>query len=370
MSLRADAGRAHPNFPWLDPDRTDELQSYLVAAGFLGEGEPLTRCTRAGAGNMNLTLWIETPERQFVLKQARPWVEKFDHIAAPWDRNRFEARFYQKAATLAGVGDRMPRLLGSDPAAQVLLLEALADSTDLNLAYSRDTTQGEGSTFSTSEIKELAAYLAALHGGTRGLSSPELANDEMRALNFEHIFVVPFAEDNGVDLEALEPGLGAAAAQLREDPELRRTVEETGEHYQRGEACLVHGDYFPGSWLRTGAGLRIIDPEFGFPGEPEIDLGCAIAHLALAEEPAARAKQFLDSYEGDEPGAVVNRQAMARYAAAEVIRRLIGVAQLPIPVSPTQGPARNRRKQLLARARRTMLGAEATRLFNEPPSLL
>ena len=190
----------------------------------------------------------------------------------------------------------------------------------------------------------------------------------MRALNFEHIFVVPFAEDNGVDLEALEPGLAAAAAQLREDPELRRTVEETGEHYQRGKACLVHGDYFPGSWLRTGAGLRIIDPEFGFPGEPEIDLGCAIAHLALAEEPAARAKQFLDSYEGAGPGAVVKKQAMARYAAAEVMRRLIGVAQLPIP--PSQGPARNRRKQLLARARRTMLGAEATRLFNEPPSLL
>lgn len=370
MSLRADALRENPDFPWLDPDRTDELQAYLVAAGFLGEGEPLTRCARVGAGNMNLTLWIETPERRFVLKQARPWVEKFDHIAAPWDRNRFEARFYQKAATLAGVGNRMPRLLGSDPVAQVLLLEALPDSTDLSVAYSRDVDKCEVSAFSTSEIEELAAYLAALHGGTRGQSWLEFSNDAMRALNFEHIFVVPFAEDNGVDLEALEPGLTAAATQLRKDPELRRSVEETGEHYRRGEACLVHGDYFPGSWLRTGAGLRIIDPEFGFPGEPEIDLGCAVAHLALAEESGARAEQFLDFYEGAGPGAEVRRQAIARYAAAEVIRRLIGVAQLPIPVSPTRGPARNRRKQLLARAHRTMLGAGPAGLFNETTSRL
>src|SRR2546421_5684303 len=40
----------------------------------------------AGEGNMNYTLRIGTSERSFVMKQARPWVEKYPHIAAPWDR--------------------------------------------------------------------------------------------------------------------------------------------------------------------------------------------------------------------------------------------------------------------------------------------
>ena len=31
---------------------------------------------------------------------------------------------------------------------------------------------------------------------------------------------------------------------------------------------LVHGDYFPGSWLHAGAGIRVIDPEFCFLAAP------------------------------------------------------------------------------------------------------
>ena len=363
MSLRTDAIHENPNFPWLDPERKEELGDYLATAGFLGQNETILRCTRAGDGNMNLTLRVETSRRQFILKQARPWVEKYEHIAAPWNRSRFEADFYRKAAALPGVGDHMPALLGSDPAAQILLLEALPDSSDLTTAYSRSPDQYKPSILSHSEIEELAQYLSALHRGTHGLSETRFSNSEMRQLNFEHIFVIPFQEENGLDLEALETGLQAGASALRNDRELMHAVRETGENYRKREVCLVHGDYYPGSWLRSSLGLRIIDAEFCFLGEPEVDLGCAVAHFALAQEPWTQARAFLAAYQGTAPVAAFRNRAIARYAATEVIRRIIGVAQLPIPASPARGPAQNRRKDLLHQAHAVMLGGDAEELF-------
>ena len=42
---------------------------------------------RAGAGNMNLALRVTTRDgRSLILKQGRPWVEKYAHIPAPFER--------------------------------------------------------------------------------------------------------------------------------------------------------------------------------------------------------------------------------------------------------------------------------------------
>ena len=87
----------------------------------------------------------------------------------------------------------------------------------------------------------------------------------------------------------------------------------------------MHADYFPGSWLRTGDGIRVIDPEFSFPGDPELDLGCAVAHMALAGQPREIADRFLAAY--GPASADLDPIWLARYAAVEMMRRLIGVAQ-------------------------------------------
>ena len=97
-SLRERAQREHPDFPWLDPARPDGVGAWLASAGWLDPGERFLGCERAGEGNMNLTLRVRTDRRRFVLKQARPWVEKYDGIAAPWERSLVEQRFYQFVA--------------------------------------------------------------------------------------------------------------------------------------------------------------------------------------------------------------------------------------------------------------------------------
>ena len=102
MTHRLDAMRAHPAFPWLDAGDPSGLRAFLTARGWLDPGERMIACTRAGEGNMNLTLRVRTERRSMVLKQARPWVEKYDHIEAPWERSLSERWFYDRVASIPG----------------------------------------------------------------------------------------------------------------------------------------------------------------------------------------------------------------------------------------------------------------------------
>ncbi len=344
MSLRAEWMRRHPEFPWLDATDAPGVAAFLARRGWIAAGETVMRCERAGEGNMNLTLRVHTDRRRVVLKQARPWVEKYDHIPAPWDRSLAEQRFYARAATLPAVASRMPALLAADETACALLLEDLPGARDLTSLYAGDGIAND-------EIDALAAWLRALHDGTQDRVADGFANRAMRALNHEHCFVVPFATPPAVDLDAFEPGLGAAAVRIAGDGTTRALVDELGRRYLRDGRVLVHADYFPGSWLRTDAGLRIIDPEFAFPGDPEVDVGCALAHFALASQPVAAGERFLAAYGGAEAALV------ARYAAVEALRRLLGVAQLPLP--RTDGA----RAALLERARRALHDGDVLRLW-------
>ena len=85
------------------------LQAYLVGRGFTKAGEAMT-AERAGEGNMNCVVRVRFPNRSLILKQARPWVEKYPSIAAPVERAASEARFYHFAAKSSSVAAMMPRL--------------------------------------------------------------------------------------------------------------------------------------------------------------------------------------------------------------------------------------------------------------------
>jgi 5-methylthioribose kinase len=91
-SLRVAERRAHPDFPWLEADDAPGIEHFLHARGWIADDERVLECGRAGDGNMNLTLRVRTAGGSLILKQARPWVEKYDHIAAPWERSESERR--------------------------------------------------------------------------------------------------------------------------------------------------------------------------------------------------------------------------------------------------------------------------------------
>lgn len=348
---KADYIAAHPEFPWLAVDDTAAVERLLADRGCLAPGERVTTCRTAGEGNMNLTLRVVTDCRSVIVKQARPWVEKYDHLAAPWDRGEVEQRFYARIDSVEGVASRMPRMLYADSDARTMLLEDLGEAGDFSSLYA-------GGVLSGAELESLAAYVAALHSATRGTDLTGFENRAMRELNHLHIFEFPLAEDNGLDLDSFEQGLSKSTASLRDDAAYRSIVAETGLRYLADGDTLVHGDYFPGSWLRTDDGVRVIDPEFCFAGEPEFDLGVAIGHFALAGLPVEAASQLLTHYVNLAEGMMIDAEWLARYAACEVMRRLIGVAQLPLP--PTEG----RRTELLQHSRRAAMEGRWSKLWN------
>ena len=339
---KVDEVRARPKFPWLSLDDAAGLQDFLRKRGWLEADEQVLACEKPGEGNMNLTIRVRTCRRSFIVKQARPWVEKYDHISAPWDRMQYECRFYERVASIGPVAQRMPRLLGADLEARTILLEDLADARVLTALYAGDS-------LSQGELAQLGGYLRALHEATSGPADPMFENRAMRQLNHEHIYEFPLAENNGLELDKFEPGLAATAASLRHDDSYQTLVRQTGERYLQDGNCLVHGDYFPGSWLRTPGGIRVIDAEFCFYGDAEFDWGCAVAHLALASQPRAAAQSLLAAYDEGAGGSRAGPPLIARFAAVEVMRRLIGVAQLPL------APDRVHRSRLLERSRQALI---------------
>jgi 5-methylthioribose kinase len=309
----------HPDFPWLSADNPEPVESLMHALGWLASGEKVTGVGPAGEGNMNLTLRVRTDRRSVILKQARPWVEKYDHIQAPWERVLYERRFYEWVAGIEGVADRMPILLGADAAARVLLVEDLGESGDYTDLYT-------GAFLTPTDISNIASYLRALRTGG-GRPDPLLANRAMRDLNHQHIYVLPLSGDLDLPLDDYEPGLKEVTTKLCNDEPLARATREIGKRYLADGPHLLHGDMYPGSWLRTDNGPRVIDPEFCFFGDAEFDVAVTVAHLVMARQAPAMVRAFVDAVCKDNP---LDLCLIARYAGVEIIRRLIGVAQLPI----------------------------------------
>jgi 5-methylthioribose kinase len=139
--------------------------------------------------------------------------------------------------------------------------------------------------------------------------------------------------ENGFDLDTVQPGLQQLAMRYKTDELLKQSVHRLGEVYLADGSTLLHGDYYPGSWLRTDTGPKIIDPEFCFYGPPEYDLGVLIAHLLMANQPVSITGQILATYSET---ASLDDGLRQQFTALEVMRRLIGLAQLPLQLSLDQ----------------------------------
>lgn len=269
---------------------------------------------------MNCTLRVRTNARTFIAKQGRPWVEKYATIAAPWGRTEVEASFYECTTSDTMLSQVTPRRIACDPGSQILLLEDLGDASDCMDLYS-------GRTLADAELGSLVSLLSRLHRLQVPRSRrPLLENRAMRELNHEHIFRLPLARGNGIDLDAYTPGLAGVAACLMDDVRYRAEVERLGRIYLQDGPTLLHGDYYPGSWLRTPRGVCVIDPEFCFLGRAEFDVGVMFAHLLLADVPGEAAERVFHMYQ---PSVGFDGALARRFAGAEIMRRILGVARLP-----------------------------------------
>lgn len=297
----------------------DDVIEYLDRKDFLLEDEEINFVEKAGQGNMNIVVRVNTNRRSFVIKQARPWVEKYPQIPAPVERSIVESTYFAITGKSAALHDYSPFLLANDPPNFIMILSDLGHSSDYTYLYETDSEISDG------EINELLQYLKHLHG-LRSKIFP--ANMKMRQLNHQHIFQIPFSK-NDLNLDQFTPGLQEMSKLYKDDKELKNKVAVLGDLYLSKGSTLIHGDFYPGSWLKTEEGLKIIDPEFSFLGPQEYDYGIFLAHLLMARK---RSNIILLAIEKNE----TKPELVIQFAGTEILRRILGVAQLPLTLNGSE----------------------------------
>ncbi len=312
-------------------DNRDAISEHLLTLGWISAAEKIENIASAGEGNMNRTLRVTLNSRSIVLKQSVSFVAKYPHIAAPIERIGIEAEFYRAIAGHSKLSQYTPEVLGFDPASHLLCLEDLGPSSDFTDLYGLNAGNHDITEFAD-ELTSLVAWLSELHAlpNLNDHLPQGLDNHTMRELNHVHIFEIPLTPDNGLTLDT---GLNSVAEEFAGDEELRKRAIQLGQIYLgRGShdsaTVLLHGDFYPGSWLKhPSTGTKVIDPEFAFLGPPEFDVGVLRAHLTMCGFGPSELTNLLDNY--TTPKGFSDLLVKA-FSGIEVIRRLLGVAQLPL----------------------------------------
>lgn len=314
-----------PHATFLAAGQLDGLEPLLRSLDLLRSGESIVRTEKPGEGNMNFVLRVVTTQQSFILKQSRPWVEKYPQIAAPVERLAAEAAYYRFTSQHPVFKNWSPALLANNAEHLVMIIEDLGAGSDLTSIYQSNHTMP------TRDIRDLFAYLAELHRCSLDADPAEFpTNQELKQLNHAHIFDLPFRSDNGFELDSVQAGLSALAHPIIDDSAFQAQLRELGEVYLGTGPVLIHGDFYPGSWLQTAKGIQIIDPEFAYLGHAEFDLGVMIGHLLMAQTPMTEIQRGLEGYL---QAGRLDHALVSGFAGAEILRRLIGLAQLPLPLS-------------------------------------
>jgi 5-methylthioribose kinase len=305
------------------------VPDYLRGLGLAAPGEPV-RVEPAGDGNIN---WVRRatalgpPVRSYVLKQARPALERFPQYQAPTERIVCEARYLERTRAWDPAGV-CPRVHHFDERNRVLVLEDLGQAERLDHALARGADV-------SAPLAALASFLGRVHRETRdepGLAAA-FANEPMQRLHGDHIFALPYQPNDF----PLPPRTAERAAQLRGDSALCAAAARAYARYLTPSGALVHGDVQAGNVLLPRGGVKLLDAEIAHVGDPAFDIGMLLAHALLpaaAEGRAASARPALahcwESYAGAHGAAGLPALADAlRYAGLELLRRTVGAARVP-----------------------------------------
>lgn len=285
----------------------------------LGRTVTVVKVEIAGDGNMNFTFRLTFDDQDTVIiKQSPPYCARFPDIPAPERRILSEFKYYELSAMDDFLTAHSPGLLGLDEELRIAYISDLGVATDFEYLYAQQKKLDKDT------CQNLVRYLVSLHS----LIIPddiEFDNFAMRELNHAYIFQLPYlADDDAIDLDTVTDGLQEIAKPYKNDDELRQAAKELGELYFKKSRTLIHGDYYPMSWIETDKGLFVIDPEFGFLGLAEIDLGVFLAHMVLSNNFEVAMSSINELY-GDYDSSLV-----AKFCAVEVFRRITYVSQLPL----------------------------------------
>ena len=295
-----------------------ELTALLNKHNILFVNERLLNIAKAGEGNMNMVLRIKTNLRSFIFKQSRSYVQKYQDIPAPIERIDVEYNFYK---TIINIENRehFPEIIYYSKEDFFMIIEDLGMTKDFSSIYKKRKIDKK-------TITNLTKILKDIHSCKFEMNYP--SNVELKNLNHQHIFVLPFIKENGFSLNSIQQGLENLALPFINNELLRNKSLTLGDQYLKRGSTLLHGDFYPGSWMQMDNEIFIIDPEFSFIGDLEFDIGVFIAHIIITTLKEEYLNDIIDDYSKS-----VDKELVKYYTAIEVIRRIIGLAQLPLNLS-------------------------------------
>ena len=313
-------------------DRPDLIEKLAIQHRWIAEDQKIKSLVVAGEGNMNRVFRATLDNgSSLIFKQSLDHVAKYPEIPAPIDRIDTEAKFYEIISSDKALNQSVPRIVGFDRTQKILCLEDLGKAPDFSFIYRDSESTSKG------HLEELLVWLAKLHALKIDASTQKsISNDAMRKLNHEHIFDIPLRKENGL---IFSQELTEVSSKFSNDKNLLICVKKLGEKYlgraQTTNNSLLQGDFYPGSWMKTAQNkILVIDPEFGFYGPREFDLGVFIAHLRLGNLDHTTIWSMIEkSYLGK---VEVSETLVNQFTGVEIIRRVLGVAQLPLLLTDKQ----------------------------------
>ena len=314
-----------PSAYYFDADTLERLPAYLREKDLISGKEKLISFEKPGEGNMNFVIRVITDKISFIMKQSRPWVEKYPQIEAPVERLAVEYTYFNYLSKDPFFSIYSPKVLLYDPVNLVLVTQDLGKGSDFSFCYQKSKS------LSNNQLKSLLKYIAHLHRKDwRGANVDFPLNTKLKKLNHEHIFQYPFLQDNGFDLDSIQAGLQQLSLPLKNNKRLKFQIAKLGDKYLSAGPVLIHGDYYPGSWLDINQQVKVIDPEFAFFGFAEFDLGVMTAHLLMAGLNLVELKELLQNYN---KRLDFDQKLFYGFCGTEILRRIIGLAQLPLDLS-------------------------------------
>jgi aminoglycoside phosphotransferase (APT) family kinase protein len=221
----------------------------LLAAGADASGERLT-------GGVSSDIWrIDLPTGPVCVKRALAKLRVAADWQAPVERNRYEARWMQRAN--AAVPGSAPQLLGTDEASGALSMQFLPPER-----YALWKMQLRDGVAEPAFATRVAETLVRIHAATA-------ANRDVAA---------EFPTDQIFHDIRLEPYLIATA---NAHPDLASRLQKLVATTQSNKRALVHGDVSPKNILHGPDGPVFLDAECAWWGDPAFDVAFCLNHLLL-----------------------------------------------------------------------------------------
>ncbi|MEM9199252.1 MAG: S-methyl-5-thioribose kinase [Pseudomonadota bacterium] len=253
----------------------------LPARQVLGGTPEAWRIEEVGDGNLNLVFIVRGPEGALAVKQALPYVRLVgESWPLPLSRAHYEHMALVEQARLAP--GRVPAIHHYDETLALIAMEFLSPHIIMRHGMINGVIYPRFA-------EEMSTFMAATLFGTSALALSAAAmktqiaafagNTALCKITEDLIFSEPYmiAENN----RWTAPWLDGHAAAIRADADLRRAVSGLKLKFMCSPEAMIHGDLHTGSVMLTPEDTRVIDPEFAFMGPMGFDVGALVANLLL-----------------------------------------------------------------------------------------